>query len=627
MRLNPFLIFFLLLMAVNMGSAVTIDSGVQINTTNATITFENTITFDDVVVRSSEIDFNDSLYWSNFTISTSAPITISLYNWSMGFPNEDYNFSVTSSQTSNPTTFGLNTSIADRQYVLLKDGLVNQDIYSDSTTTVISWSWDTWSDNPNFNALCAVTNLTSPADGSSINVTYPPLLHDITFEWEDIGAPSYRIVVARDINFNIVAEDDYVTTNTKTIALDEDVYYWRVYSYYPDDGWISASSDIFDFSLNTNITVSNETAIQGVIYENTEAGSIEIGGALVSIYNTTWSDSQITGANGYYLFTGLSPGDVYTLQATKQGFVDSSVELVTAANNTTVTKNILMERRSGAGDQYDYHYVKFILTSLLGTRYEGVDVKVYEGSNLVETFSGVTGTDGSISFILNQDQEYRITFIDASQGIDVTKTLYPVDTEYKIILFRTNIIPDDRDQDDILFSAYGQSINLTHGYINVSFNDTSGTTTSVQMWIKDTNLTTLYSFSTTNSSADWSQVVDGGNATYIVEFNLDNTVLSDTLKITRTINFNDVVKFDLGFDEGWKYIFVSCLILVLLFLLATKLNAEIITGVAIVAAWFLTFLGWTTAGLTSAQSITVGLMLMLGTILAFGAIIRKGEES
>ena len=365
--------------------------------------------------------------------------------------------------------------------------------------------------------------------------------------------------------------------------------------------------------------------MHGVVYEYILGVQTPLDTALVNIWNNTWSGSSMTGTNGYFVFQGLH-NSTYSMRATKTGYLDSSIELVTPTFNETLTRDILMQDDSGAGSQYVDHYVRFIVKSWYGTLYSGVEVNVYLGDAVTPTYTGTTGTDGSISFELNENQEYRITFISASQNIDEERTLYPKESEYSIIVFGANLIPDEPTSSDILFGCYGQSINLTHGYINVSFEDTSGTTTLAELWINDTNQTNLYYFNTTDSDKAWSQVVDGGNSSYVVTFKLDNTVLDEPLVITRTIKFDDAVNVNLGLDEGWKYQLIAVIIISVIALLGSALNAEKMAVITVLVGWLMVFFGWLQAGATIPEQITLGLMMLFATLIAFGSVIRKGDE-
>ena len=467
--------------------------------------------------------------------------------------------------------------------------------------------------------------LQAPLNASTQTLPYPPLLNEITFAWTDTGATGYKYEISEDADFNLIYLEDTIISNTTTQSMQIDTYYWRVAAYSTVIEDYSYWSNAWQFTINESNGGEVVTSIDGVVFEVTNAGSVAVDGSLVNIWNNTWSDSMLVGQNGYYYFDGAKAG-TYSVRATKTGYTDSSIELVTVQALNTTTRNILLQSTSGAGQQYVDHYVKFTVKSWYGTLYSGVEVNVYLGDAVIPQYTGTTGTDGSISFELDENQEYRFTFIDATQNIDEERTLYPKESEYSIIVFGANLIPDDPASSDILFGCYGQSINLTHGYINVSFNDTSVTTTLAELWINDTNQTQLYYFNTTDDAKSWSQVVTGGNASYVVSFKLTNTELSEPLIITRYIKFKDAVNVNLGLDEGWKYQLIAVLIISVIALLGSALNAEKMAVVTVLVGWLMVFFGWLQAGATIPEQITLGLMMLFATLIAFGSVIRKGDE-
>jgi hypothetical protein len=467
--------------------------------------------------------------------------------------------------------------------------------------------------------------VSEPLNNSVHTFDFPPLLHDITFVWQDSDADGYKYQIATDENFNLISEEGSLSTYTTDVSLTANDYFWRLFAYDPITDTYSDSSDVWQFTINET-TISDGTAIDGVVYEITNAGSIAVEGALVNIWNTTWSDSMLVGQNGYYYFDGVD-NSTYSLRATKTGYTDSAIELVTATSDATTTRNILLQSTSGAGQQYVDHYVKFIVKSWYGTLYSDVTVNVYLGDAIIPQHTDDTGTDGAVVFELNENQEYRITFIDAAQNIDEEKILYPKESEYSIIVFGANLIPDEPASDDILYTVQGININSTHGFINVSFTDTSGTTSLAELWIKNkNNQSTLYHFNTTDSTKEWSQVVDGGNASYLIVFKIDNTILTDTLTITRTIYFDNDININLGLENNWSYILIAVIIISIPALLSTKLNSEIMAVITVLTGWLMVFFGWLTAGMTIEEKITVGLMLLLATLVAFATMAKKGEK-
>jgi len=484
------------------------------------------------------------------------------------------------------------------------------------------WIWNATTD------LTAPT-LLSPVNGSTQTLDFPPLLHDTVFNWNDTGAPSYKYEVSSDPDFNLLAGSGYSTINTTTISLVADDYWWRIYAYDPGSGNLSDSSTVFNFTIEITEPTIEGTAINGVVYEVLDGGSQDVSGALVSIYNSTWSDSLITGANGYYLFKNLKESDTYSLQTTKQGYVDSSIELVTTINNSTVTRNILLERRSGAGDQYDFHYVKFTLKNIFDTRYSDVDVKVYEIDNPIEIFTGVTGEDGSITFILNRDQEYTLTFIDASQGIDESLTLYPKEDHYNVYVITKSIVPDDDySSEELDITVSKQNINSTHAYINITYLDNLAETTALNIYLNQSvtnnlfNQTVIDSYSGVSNSTTVSFVVeDYAGQTYFVNIDIDHITFGDVQR-SYAVNF-DGMEDAHGFSQVYIWLAIGGIMFSGMIFKAT--NARQGAFVVCVVAWVFIILGWfDNLGDKGALAITAG--VTLATILSIAAIMAKGEK-
>ena len=142
----------------------------------------------------------------------------------------------------------------------------------------------------------------------------------------------------------------------------------------------------------------------------------------------------------------------------------------------------------------------------------------------------------------------------------------------------------------------------------------------------DANQTTLYHFNTTDSTKEWSQIVDGGNASYTIEFKIDNPILSETLTITRTIYFDSVVRVDLGLTNNWTYILIAVSLITVIALLSSMLNAEIMAVVTVLTGWTMIYFGWLIAGMSTEEEITMYLMMLFATLIAFGSVIKKGEN-
>jgi len=394
--------------------------------------------------------------------------------------------------------------------------------------------------------LIAPPNLTSPANASTTYTTYPPLTSTVSFTWQDIAAPQYRLMIAEDVNFNVMAVDTHVgTNNSNQDLLVNKEYWWKVYSY--DGTTYSDSSDVFSFNLTGNSTLSG-SAIEGVVYADIDGTYTALSGAEVIIWNATWTDTAITGSNGYFVFTGVASGQVYSVQAKKDLYLDSSVALVSATSDPITQDFYLLPDRTSEEWR---HYVKFTVWGLAGY-YEGVTVTVYENDDVTALYIKETGTDGSVTFIMNRDQEYRVTFVDSVQGIDKEMTLYPKETSYLVYIAFTN--PWDEYStpinEAIDIDVTTAIINSTAAYVNISYTDTLQQTTAATVYLNQTNNSDPYNQTVIGSqdgfSNNWTHsfiVTNYTGESYYVHVIATHDTYG-TVDKTYAVSFNDNVIFD-----------------------------------------------------------------------------------
>src|SRR3989337_2592603 len=258
----------------------------------------------------------------------------------------------------------------------------------------------------NFRIYYTNFTLITPGNISSLTKTYPPITSDIYFSWDNFNfSLNSNLKVAKDTNFNLIAVDTIVSTNYSNQSLEAGNYWWKVRYYNSTAGTYGNYSDTFNFTIQSIQNVPNNS-IQGTVYELVGGAVTPISGADVFIYNATYSTSQRTGANGYYLFQALS--GTYNIYATKQGY-DTTVALpVTASAISSVTNNILMKIYISPYVP-NFVFERFIVRNLFDTPYPGVTVTVYKGDDLTASFTGMTDSIGQAVFQLIKDQKYRIT--------------------------------------------------------------------------------------------------------------------------------------------------------------------------------------------------------------------------
>jgi hypothetical protein len=313
-----------------------------------------------------------------------------------------------------------------------------------------------------------------PTNGSTLSFTYPPISSNINFTWTGENG-SYNLYVAKDQNFNLIAVDTTLSTNYSIQSLEAGDYWWKVRYYEPSTGIYHNWSNTSNFTLTSSQTISG-SGIQGIIYELVGGVKTPLSGATVFISNLTFTDSMMTGSNGYYLFDFLA-NDTYTIVARTTGYDDSQTEIITT-NGSIQTKNIRMNKCvSSYTCNYDSKFVKFIVVDIWASRYSNVVVTAYKDSEVLASHTGTTGNDGDVTFFMVKTQSYRITFVDAAQGINLERTITPgEEIEYYILITPTSAgnwwtNTSYTETGSINFVVTTSEKNSTHAYINATYTD------------------------------------------------------------------------------------------------------------------------------------------------------------
>jgi len=352
-----------------------------------------------------------------------------------------------------------------------------------------------------------------PENATEIDSDYPALT-DVAFIWSGhAGASSSSYQLSRDSNYNTLVSSGTTTNNYKTLSLDADDYYFRVKYDFSD--WTETQ-----FSINTTVS-DYGTAIQGVVYDITDGDYIALSGARLIAYSTSGYSTQstVTGSNGYYLFDDIDV-DKWTLVVSKDGYESASVEVNVTDGNTSTT-DIYLEQEN-APTYITPHYVEFVVRSWT-TKYEDVQINVYIGDSATVYKSGLTDSEGSITFELSETTKYRITAY--KEGIidrEVTKT--PSFTKFTFWVGIGELI------DDILSGHNGDLANSV--FIMLSQDVVTGTEATITVNYNDTSEST----SVLDITLEQQVYADVGNYSII-----DNvTYLSDSL-VTHVFTLNDSV--------------------------------------------------------------------------------------
>jgi len=370
--------------------------------------------------------------------------------------------------------------------------------------------------------------LTYPTNGSTLSFNFPPQVSNINFTWLPIGASGYQIQIAEDAAFSLLEVDTTTTNNYSVQAMDAGTHYWRVRTYNDAGATLGNWSDTFSFLFTEVAPGVSGAAINGVVYFLSNGAPTPLADATVFLYNSTFTAQQTTGSNGYFLFQNLSNGTVYFIKASLKDYQTS--EIITINVSGVMTYNIQMKPVEPTFFENDKQYVLFTARYMFcwtDCDVEGATMTVYKSGEATPVQIGaesnpkITDTTGSASFLLFKTQKYRITLVNASEGVNSEMTLYPKDTEYLWLITRSNDAFQDHDileRDAIITTVSKSVINSTHAYINVTYNDTLTQTTNITIYLNQSNSTMLNSSNSTGNMTVSFMVTNYQGKSYLIHF-------------------------------------------------------------------------------------------------------------
>jgi hypothetical protein len=458
-------------------------------------------------------------------------------------------------------------------------------------------------------------------DGETFNVIAPPLLHEVTFDTYRFGANSYSVNIAKDATFaqsvySITTNAQALTNLSRTVNLQAGEYHIRIQARDSDGQVFDTTSSTFTISQTFDL---NSTSVAGKVYSLVDGIQTPLPDTLVKIYNDTWSDNFVVGSAGYYQFIDLAENQTYNIVATRDGYRDSVVNQFTASNNTTITKNIFMERET-APTYIMPHYVQFYVTNFF-TWYEGVTVTVYEDNSATPYDSDTTGADGAVGFELSETVKYRVTAVDNSRNINIEHYVTPTDNRYYLVPW-FSWLPEQDVTSSISYSIAYDNINLTDGYVNASYTDLSGSFTGATLNVYSEQLVLLHTYNMTSTSNSTNITLDTSNSPYIAELIIYNTELDNGyLVFKKVIDFNYGIReeFDFGWDAQWKYQLVAAVFILLIGFAFSFASAHIAALMMVLADGVFIWMGWVP------RETGVLALVMLASVLAVIFLMRKQE--
>lgn len=526
-----------------------------------------------------------------FNITTPYNDTI---NWWVGGVNQSNNFD--------------NISIA---FTTVDAHNVTAYVTNSSVTEYVTWN------------VVLNMQLLTPVNETTLYNPYPPSAPQVTFTWTSSGFPFYNLLISTDPYFNYIVASNYYSSETATVYLLSDTkYYWKVKIYLdaltPDE-----YSSTSWFNLISNYSVSGKTGIAGTVYQKTDAGALlPLSGAVVYIRNAdlNWSSSASTGINGYYLFDNLTNNTIYSLNAKNVGYEDSQTEYVTTIPGQQIIKNIVLSKCiSGFDCFYNQQYVKFKVQTLFGTKYPDVTISIYKGTDLIASDTRTTGTDGSATFLLTKDQQYRITFVSVPYGINREITIIPIDTEYILIITALDTDWNEYStsiKDAVFMNVSKNIIDDTHADIIVSYNNLLGSTTALTVDLNQTNASDPYnqtkidSWTTTGNGTHNFTISPYSGQQYLVHFKATHSTYG-IIEKTYSIFFEKVAGIPGISTVALMWFAVICLVITAgIFSTSTaEFGSIIICG----EAWMFLMLGFLAP---LGNAIAIGTALTLASVIA-----------
>jgi hypothetical protein len=375
--------------------------------------------------------------------------------------------------------------------------------------------------------------------------------------------------------------------------------------------------DSDEYSVDTNNgSWQTQNILMYGIYELTIRAQDATTLAYLSSFSVDYNSVVYSTTSGSIVFPNLTYG-LYTFSVSADGYYSNSEDILVGS---TKTETIRLTQTDSV--YYTPHYVKFTVQNIWGTKYNGVDVSVYEGTGTTTTFTGTTGSDGSATFRLYETTQYRITFINSTAGISETRTLYPVDDHYYIIVsstlgsWDTYTVPIS---DAIDFTISKNIINSTHAYINVSYNDSQAETTDLKVYLNQTNesdyfnqtnLDTWNAGAVSNGSHSFI-VEDYAGQSYIIRLLAEHTTYG-TIDSTYSVSFKDDIATKFPGIPPSAFLYSSIFILLFTGGIFVKSNVE--KGMLVICVMFFIFYG---LGAFNTLPSNVQQSMLAGGILAF----------
>ena len=173
--------------------------------------------------------------------------------------------------------------------------------------------------------------------------------------------------------------------------------------------------------------------------------------ATIMEFNTILNDGNVVQTTTGYINFSVNYG-IHKVEVSADGYYSQVSYVYVAEDTEKVIYLTPLEEGGGAGTYYPPpHLVEFKVQNVWGQPLSGINVtavpsetsmvnwswiqSVYGyGENISQTMSGVTDSNGAVSFVMVETIKYKMYFTNESQNISAYREIYPKDDRYVITI-------------------------------------------------------------------------------------------------------------------------------------------------------------------------------------------------
>jgi len=173
--------------------------------------------------------------------------------------------------------------------------------------------------------------------------------------------------------------------------------------------------------------------------------------ATIMEFDTILNDGDVVQTTTGYTNFSVNYG-IHKVEVSADGYYPSVSYVYVAEDTEKIMYLTPLEEAGGAGTYYPPpHLVEFKVQNVWGQPLSGVNVtavpsetsmvnwswieSVYGyGENITQTMSGITDSNGAVSFVMVETVKYKLYFTNESQNISAYREIYPKDDRYTITI-------------------------------------------------------------------------------------------------------------------------------------------------------------------------------------------------